>query len=183
MSKGWCRPACRFASCGDRRCRARTDRRRLEKPMTTPNPMRVWRSRLLAGLWLALACAPAVARADDLKDGKAALQAGNLDAAMRLFESAAGQGSAEGRAGVGQVWYRRRQYAKAMEAFQTAQKIDPNLALAYYGQGQVLMRQDRCEKAVPLFEKANDLDRRFPEAQLDLASCLTQLKQFDKAVA
>jgi tetratricopeptide (TPR) repeat protein len=151
--------------------------------MKTPIPMFRMLRPIAGGLLLALLCVPAPAGADDLKDGKAALQADRLDDALRLFESAAGQGSAEGRAGVGQVWFRRHQYAKAMEAFQTAQKIDPNLALAYYGQGQVLMRQDHCDQAIPLFEKANDLDRKFPEAQLDLAGCLTRQKAYDKAVA
>ena len=41
------------------------------------------------------------ARADDLKDGRAALQAGRYDEALQLFEKAASQGLAAGRAGVG----------------------------------------------------------------------------------
>ena len=151
--------------------------------MTTPMLVRALLRPMTAGLCLALLCAPALLLADDLKDGKAALQADRLDDALKLFESSASQGSAEGRAGVGQVWLKRRQYAKALEAFQTAQKVDPNLALAYYGQGQVYMRQEHCDQAVPLFEKATDLDRRFPEAQLDLAGCLTRQKLYDKAVA
>ena len=64
-----------------------------------------------------------VARADDLKDGRAALQAGHYDEALKAFESAAKQGVAAGRAGVGQVWLRRRQYDKALDAFKTAQKM------------------------------------------------------------
>jgi len=150
--------------------------------MMTPT----WSPRITragAQLAAALLAAPAGVRADDLKDGRAAFQAGRLDDALKLFESAASQGSAEGRAGVGQVWLKRRQYDKALAAFQTAQKIDPNLALSYYGQGEVYMRQEQCDKAVPLFDKAVDLDRKFPEAQLDLSRCLTLLKQYDKAIA
>lgn len=150
--------------------------------MKTPSPLRSHLRRASAGLILILACAPVIAHADALKDARAAMQAGRLDEAQRLFEQSASEGSAEGRAGVGQVWLKRRQYAKAMEAFQTAQKIDPNLALAYYGQGQVFMRQDQCNQAVPLLQKATDLDRKFPEAQLDLADCLTRLKQFGPAI-
>jgi tetratricopeptide (TPR) repeat protein len=121
--------------------------------------------------------------ADELKDGRAALQAGRYDDALRLFEKAAGQGSAEGRAGVGQVWLRRRQYAKAMEAFQLAQKMDPNLALAHYGEGEVLRRQDQCDGALPLLQRAVALDRKFPDAQLALGDCLIRTKQHEKAVA
>jgi tetratricopeptide (TPR) repeat protein len=125
---------------------------------------------------------PVAARADELKDGRAALQAGQYDQALKLFEKAASQGLAEGRVGVGQVWLRRLQYAKAMEAFQLAQKMDPNLAWPYYGQGEVLRRQDKCAEAVPLLQKATDIDHKFPEAQLALGQCLVATKQHEKAV-
>jgi len=124
-----------------------------------------------------------VARADDLKDGRAALTAGRLDDAMKSFEKAAAQGQAAGRAGVGQVWLRRRQYDKAMEAFKLAERMDPSLALAFYGQGEVLRRQEKCTEALPLLTKATELDRKFPDAQLALGDCYLQLKQYDKANA
>ena len=123
------------------------------------------------------------ATADDLKDGRTALQAGHYDEALKAFEKAAQQGLAAGRAGVGQVWLARRQYEKAMDAFQTAQKMDGNLAMAYYGQGEVLRRQDKCTDAVSLLQRATELDRRFPEAQLGLGDCLVKTHQFDKGVA
>jgi len=124
-----------------------------------------------------------VARADDLKDGRAALTAGRLDDALRSFEKAATSGQAAGRAGVGQVWLRRRQYEKAMEAFKLSERMDPSLALAYYGQGEVLRRQQKCSEAIPLLTKATELDRKFPDAQLALGDCQLQLRQFDKANA
>lgn len=137
-------------------------------------------------MWAALAMlllwAPGSAHADDLKDGRAALQAGRLDDAIKSFERAAAQGLAEGRAGVGQVWLKRHQYANAMEAFQLAQKMDGNLGLAYYGQGEVLRQQEKYAEAVPLLQKAVELDRKFPEAQLSLSASLTALKRFDEAV-
>ncbi len=122
------------------------------------------------------------ASADELRDGRAAFAAGRLDEAQQLFERAASQGSAEGRAGVGQVLLRRRRFAQAMEQFQLAEKMDPNLALAYGGRGEVLLKQDQCEKAVPLLQKATELDRKYPDAQLDLSECLMRLKRFDPAV-
>jgi tetratricopeptide (TPR) repeat protein len=130
---------------------------------------------------LALAGAPRAA-ADDLKDGRTALQAGRYDEAIRSFERAAQQGLAAGRAGVGQVWLRRRQYDKAMEAFQIAEKMDPQLALPYYGQAEVLRRQERCQDALPLFEKATTLDRKFPEAQLGKGDCLVKTRQFEQGI-
>ena len=99
---------------------------------------------LAATAWLSV---PVAVRADDLKDGRAALQGGRYEDAIKAFERAAQQGDASGRAGVGLVWLRRRQYDKAWEAFQLAQKMDPNLAMAYYGQGEVLRRQGVWDEA------------------------------------
>ncbi|TMQ47705.1 MAG: tetratricopeptide repeat protein, partial [Candidatus Eisenbacteria bacterium] len=135
--------------------------------------------RILPMLACTLALAVSAARADDLKEGKQALQSGRLDEALKSFEKAASQGYAEGRAGVGLVWLKRRQYAKAKEAFELAQKMDPNLALTYYGQGEVLRQQANGAAAIPLLQKATDLDRRFPEAQLALGQCLIQAKQHE----
>jgi tetratricopeptide (TPR) repeat protein len=123
------------------------------------------------------------ARADDLRDGRTALQEGRLDDAVKAFEKAASQGYAAGRAGVGQVWLRRHQYDKANEQFEQAQKMDPNLAIAYWGQGEVLRQREKCTEAIPLFQKATELDKKYPEAQLGLGDCLTATKQFDQAVS
>ncbi len=125
--------------------------------------------------------APAV-HADELKDGRTALSAGNLDEALSLFERAASQGYAEGRAGVGQVWLRRRNYDKALEQFQMTQKMDANLAIGYWGVGEVARRNEDYAGALPSFQRAVELDRKFPDAQLALGDCLTQLKKFDEAV-
>ncbi len=123
------------------------------------------------------------ARADELKDGRTALAAGHYDEALQLFEKAAGQGYAEGRAGVGQVWLRRRNYEKAQEAFEMAQKMDANLAMSYWGLGEVSRRNEDYAAALPNFKRATELDRKFPEAQLALGDVLTQLKKYDDAVA
>ncbi len=150
----------------------------MKTPALFPSPLRT-----LALAALALTLGVGVLHADDLKDGRQALQAGRLDDALRSFEKAAGQGYAEGRAGVGQVLLKRRQYDRAMEAFQTAQKMDANLALAYYGQGEVLRKQNKCAEALPLLQKATEIDRKFPDAQLALGDCLVQGRQHEKAVA
>ncbi|HET9328548.1 MAG TPA: tetratricopeptide repeat protein [Candidatus Eisenbacteria bacterium] len=139
------------------------------------------RALLLLAMGVGLVAGPGVIRADDLKDGRAALQAGRYDEALKSFEKASSQGLAAGRAGVGQVWLRRRQYDKALEAFKTAQKMDPTLALAFWGEGEVYHRQDKCAEAIPMFEKAVSLDRKFPEAQLGLGDCYVKTKQFAKA--
>ena len=126
--------------------------------------------------------APATVRADDLKDARTALAAGQLDQAVQLFEKAAAQGYAEGRAGVGQVWLRRHNYDKALEQFQLAQKMDPNLALAHWGAGECARRNEDCATALPEFQRAVELDHKYPDAQLALGDCLTQLQKYDQAV-
>lgn len=141
------------------------------------------RSILLPAVVLAaLALAGGPARADDLKDARAALAAGQNEQALRLFERVASQGFAEGRAGVGQVHLRRRDYTQAKAAFEQAQKMDPNLALAWYGLGEVERRQERFAEAVPFFRKAVEIDRKYPEAQLALGECLTQVRKHDEAI-
>jgi tetratricopeptide (TPR) repeat protein len=125
----------------------------------------------------------ATARADDLKDARTALAAGQLDQSIQLFEKAAAQGYAEGRAGVGQVWLRRHNFDKALEQFQLAQKMDPNLALAHWGAGECARRNEDCITALPEFQRAVELDHKYPDAQLALGDCLTQLKKYDQAVA
>ncbi len=153
------------------------------KPMTTffRNLARTAACAVLAALAVALSV-PA-ASADELKDGRAALAAGKYDDAVRLFEKASSQGYAEGRAGVGQVWLRRRNYEKALEAFQLAQRMDGNLALSHWGVGEVARRNEDCTGALPHFQRAVALDRKFPDAQLALGDCLTQLRRFEEAVA
>ena len=90
---------------------------------------------------------------------------------------------AEGRAGVGLVYLRRHQLAKAQEAFELAEKMDDQLAMAHYGQGEVLRQQEKCEEAVPHLQRAVELDRRYPEAQLGLAAALAQVGRYAEAVA
>lgn len=149
------------------------------------NPRRTIRTLARVGLVAALfaLALPAAAGADDLRDGRTALAAGQLDAAAAAFEKAAAQGFAEGRAGVGQVLLRRRQYDRALEAFEAAEKMDANLAMAHYGQGEALRQLGRCADAIPFLKRATELDRKFPEAQLALGECHIELNQHDPAVA
>lgn len=136
---------------------------------------------LVLGL-AALAFVAPVASADDLKDARAALAAGQLDQSQKLFERVASQGFAEGRAGVGQVQLRRRDYAKAEASFEQARKMDSNLALAWFGLGEVQRRQEKYAEALPFLQKAVEIDRKFPEAQLALGECLSQVKRHDQAI-
>lgn len=151
--------------------------------MRTPSAFRskFWLLAALAGL--TLTAQTATLRADELRDGRAALQAGQLDVALRLYEQAATQGSAEGRAGVGLVWLKRHNLANAREAFELAEKMDNQLAMAHYGQAEVLRQLEKCEEAVPRFQRAVELDRRYPEAQLGLSACLSQIGRYAEAVA
>lgn len=141
------------------------------------------RTATLAALVITLVAinAPGV-HADELKDGRTALTAGQLDDALKLFERAAAQGYAEGRAGVGQVWLRRRNYEKALEQFELTQRMDANLAIGHWGVGEVARRNEDYAGALPKFKRAVELDRKFPEAQLALGDCFTQLNRFDEAV-
>jgi len=140
------------------------------------------RGWILPGLLVGALVLGVPARADDLKDARAALQAGRYDQAATLFEKLASQGQIEGRIGLGQVLLKRRQYTKAQEQFQLAQRQDPTVAWGYYGEAEALKRQGKCDEAMPLLRKSTDLDKRFPEAQLALGECLVTTKQVDAAI-
>lgn len=141
------------------------------------------RTLCLALLALAPLAAPRLAAADDYREGRNALQQGRYDDAIKLFEKAASQGSAEGRAGVGLVYLKRRQYDKALENFRAAQKMDKDLAMGVYGEGEVLRAEDHCDQAVPLLKRSVEMDRKFPEAQMALSDCLMKQKHYDEAIA
>ncbi len=134
-------------------------------------------------LMSAAALAPGAARADAAHDGDRAFEAGHLDEAMSFYQKAASQGSAIGEAGVGRVWLRRGQYDKALVAFHAAEKVDPDLAVSYYGEGEILRRQGKYADAVPLLEKATQLNHGFPDAELALGTCLVKTGQFDRGMA
>ncbi len=147
-------------------------------------------SRILArtALWVVLSSAVAgvtavPVRADDLKDARVALSAGQLDDALRLFERAAGEGYAEGRAGMGQVWLKKRNYEKAHEMFEMAQRMDANLASSYWGLGEIALRNEQFEEALPNLKRATELDRKYPDAQISLGACLVSLNRYDEAIA
>jgi tetratricopeptide (TPR) repeat protein len=140
----------------------------------------LWRLALVAGL--VLTSLPATVRADELRDGRNAFQAGQLDEAMKHFEQAASQGVAEGRASVGLVWLKRHNFAKANEAFLLAEKMDNQLAMPHYGVGEVLRQQGKYEEAIPHLQRATELDRRYPEAQLSLSDCLMKMGKYAEAI-
>ncbi len=130
-----------------------------------------------------LAACALPARADDLKDARAALAAGQLDAAQQLFEKVASQGFADGAAGVGLVQLKRHEYEKANASFELARKMDGNLAMAWFGLGEVQRHAGNMQAAVDLYRRAVEIDRKFPEAQLALGDGLRELKQYPEAIA
>lgn len=143
---------------------------------------RLLRTLLIPALLAVGVLAHSSAFADDLKDGRTALAAGDLDRAAAAYEKAAAQGYAEGRSGLGMVALRRRQLDKALEQFQLAQRMDGNHAPGWYGEGEVLRRRGDCANAVPKLQRAAELDRKYPEAQLALGDCLVKLGRHADAV-
>src|SRR5262245_1963540 len=119
-----CPRPCRCASSVAPRCWDPTERRAV--PRTMNALVRVLLPTVLCAVLAAFAATIPVpaAHADELKDGRNALAAGQLDDALKFFEKAAAQGYAEGRAGVGQVWLRKRNYEKALEQFELAARMD-----------------------------------------------------------
>jgi tetratricopeptide (TPR) repeat protein len=144
---------------------------------------------LVAGalaLVLALAGGGATAvRADALKDGKDALEAGRFDDAVAAYRNAvaATPNDAPAHLGLGLALEKKRQWQAALEAFQKASSLDARLAEPHRGQGSMLLRLEKPAEAEAEFRKAVEIDRKFPDAQLGLGSALVRQKKIPEAIA
>ena len=76
----------------------------------------------------------------------------------------------------------RLEMLSSVKVFSDDVEGDANLAVAYWGMGEVSRRNEDCATAIPNLQRAVELDRKFPEAQLALGDCFTQLHRFDEAV-
>jgi tetratricopeptide (TPR) repeat protein len=106
---------------------------------------------------------PAGDTQETLKQAQAALDAGKLAEAERLFKQAIRPDamSAEAQFGLGNVYFRQNRLAEAQNAYIAALAADPKLAAAhsnlgvvYYQQGQMQKAEDELSAALKL--KPND---------------------------
>ncbi len=70
---------------------------------------------------------------------------------------------------------------RAIEHFQRAIELDPNLASAYAGLGRCAAMDDRPEEAIARFEKAVELEPNFASAHYELAMLLRSVGRMEEA--
>ncbi|MGE5603764.1 MAG: tetratricopeptide repeat protein [Nitrososphaerales archaeon] len=99
---------------------------------------------------------PAGNAQDLVTQAQAALDAGKLPDAERLFKQAIGAGSksAEAQFGLGNVYFRQGRLAEAETAYLAAIAADPNLTAAHSNLGVVYYQQGQMQKAEDEFNAA-----------------------------
>ena len=88
------------------------------------------------------------------RQGQDALNAGHLDDAERIFDRvlAANPQAGGAYANLGVVYMRRKQWAKALQALQKAERLMPQVAGVRLNVGLAYYRQNEFLKAIPPFE-------------------------------
>uniref|UniRef100_A0A7V0Z4Y5 Tetratricopeptide repeat protein n=1 Tax=candidate division WOR-3 bacterium TaxID=2052148 RepID=A0A7V0Z4Y5_UNCW3 len=93
---------------------------------------------------------------------------GQVDSAMEYFNTEKNQYPYRAviYINIGHLYYRKKDFNKALESFNQAQVLEPNNPIIQCGLGVVLLAQGNDESAEIFFLKALELDSLYPEAHL-----------------
>jgi tetratricopeptide (TPR) repeat protein len=98
------------------------------------------------------------------------------DKALEKFRQAAAlEPSAHTYTQIGYIHAKRSEWKEATEAFDTAQKLDPNFAITYMYKGQVYLATNQAASAVAEFQHALALDGNLAPARQGLAMAQQRL--------
>ncbi len=112
-----------------------------------------------------------------------AVEAGRLDEADRLFESAcAGSSAAEAYNGRGAVAAKRGDLAQAGMLFEQACRLSPDQPLFHYQLGVAMLSNGRPDAAARAFEACVRLDPDFGHAWFNLGTTRVQAGRADEAI-
>lgn len=117
--------------------------------------------------------------------GVIALQTGNLDAALKLIQSAVRlrPDGAVYRNNLGLVLERLARHEEAIDALEEAIALDPEYAEAYNNLGHVLEREERLAEAEARYRQAIHLNREYAEPYTNLGNVLKDRGELDAAIA
>jgi tetratricopeptide (TPR) repeat protein len=73
------------------------------------------------------------------------------------------------------VYAKQAQWAQALDALATAEKLDPNSPEIYLYRGKVYLATDRPAEAIPQYERVLAIEAGYEEAQRDLAQARARL--------
>jgi Tfp pilus assembly protein PilF len=109
---------------------------------------------MTAILWLGLALQVAPELKQHVEAGLAAKRAGDLDTAIREFESVVklAPGMAAAHVNLGAVYYARKDYGHAVPSLRRALEINPDLPGAQEMLGVALLAQGYAAEAIPHLE-------------------------------
>lgn len=99
-----------------------------------------------------------------LVQGILSARAGDFDGALRLFKGAAeiAPDDPDPHYNIGRVYQRKKEEAKAEEAFQKVIKLEPQYQPAYLELGDLYQRQTRFQEALQVFIAAAQIDPNTP---------------------
>jgi tetratricopeptide (TPR) repeat protein len=83
---------------------------------------------------------------------------------------------------LGLVYYRRKDYGKAMELYELALRHKPNFALVYSNMGIIFFERGELDKAREVYEKAVSFDPRMKDALRNLGAVHAMQGNFGEAI-
>jgi len=98
------------------------------------------------------------------------------EAVAKLRQAALLDSTAHVYSQIGMVYAKRARWAEAMEALDTAQKIDPGYAMTYYYKGGVHLSQNQAQEAVEDYRRAVQLDPTYKPSLEGLANAEARLR-------
>ncbi len=84
---------------------------------------------------------------------------------------------------IGEFYYSMNQHDEALEHLRMVNRILPSSHDAFMQLAYIYFRSGRVEESVPHFRRAIELSPHYVQTQMDLASALAHLRQFDEAEA
>jgi len=83
---------------------------------------------------------------------------------------------------LGNDYTKKKEYDKAIEAYQKAIEINPNNAWAYNNMGLCFYHKKEYDKAIEAYQKAIELDPNYARAYNNMGLCFYHKKEYDKAI-
>ncbi|TPN76174.1 tetratricopeptide repeat protein [Mesorhizobium sp. CU2] len=103
--------------------------------------------------------------------------------ALRYFARAIGENPHNPyfHLGLGEAYSMVGEHSSAIEHFQHALELQPDMVEVLCSLGRAYVRVDKAELALPLYEKALGINRDYPKIRTGLAGALTSLGRMDDA--
>jgi len=127
---------------------------------------------------------PTPEQAERLDDAHAAMESGNLDDALTLFQEILAENPTITTAylGIGEIYMLQEDYESAEPAFARAARLEPRNYEAQYGHGLALQMLKRYAESIRAYHRALTIDPASPDANLNLAYVYLQLGEPTRAL-